>query len=259
MDAFHQWWLGEFDKNVGLPETYLAVDIETTGGSPARTLATQLGYAFVEGRVVVSSGAIVVDWTAHGCNNRQWYYTQLEKIAGVMAQKGQVYATPPVTMRKFGRPWDEAMDEYREILALAKDQGFHYIGHNIWNYDRPIVERLYLDHFSADKRFSFPKAKILDTGLVEKAININLAPPQSPFTLADWYDAACAKSSGSSKWNLSEHCSAKYHLDVDLALAHTAEYDCITNHRLVEAYRAIACDTNSTKTRPVSEAISPTT
>lgn len=240
-ESYDNWFalIGEFlAPGRGWPDSYLVLDTETSGLDNERDFVIELGWARADGGAVSHSGALLLDWT------RPEYAVYHDQIRAGMRKAGE-------HMRSKGRSYRFTFDglaegeDPREVLGdfadmLAEDVagGLAVVGHNVWSFDRVMLHRNVWR--AAGRSLAFPYSNVFDTAAVEKARQLELWPPEPGESSPErWYTMLATRRTSC---NLDEHCNRVYGLKIDAKKAHTAEYDCIVTHRLLEAMKALAAE-----------------
>lgn len=226
-----------------LPDDYLVLDTETLDRNPndEHNLATQIGNCLVFDRAASSWGSIYLDWTKSTTLDvsEEWYRGRIEEVTAAMAEHGKTYHATWDKIEAHGVAPEEALVRLANLIADAGDMPV--VGFNFYNYDRKLLERLYA---LVGIPFTFPPGKIVDTGMIEKALRIGWVVPATPLADAGERDAWTRKMAGivrRGKWSLDSVCVPSYGLDkradVDPAMAHDAGFDCFLNHHHLESIR----------------------
>jgi hypothetical protein len=232
-----------------VPDDYLVIDTETNGMQTGEDLVlpVQVGYALVRDRQVVVRDAVTINWAKimgdYGMIRKFW--DRCRRTAENMRSRGQECLLTADRVAREGLDPREAWPVYHDLVAGAIAGGLPLAGHNIFGFDCPLLEKTAVQMGLA---LDIRSARILDFGLVEKAISTGMALPNGGDSIADWY-ARVRNAPRRGKWNLSPHCVEKYGLAADPGLAHDAGYDCWMSHQLIEAMRSLAegsCRTHQT-------------
>jgi len=226
----------------GFPDDYLVFDCETNGLEmrSKQTLPVELGWCLVRQRAPVNEGSFLINWGLHPDIDAAWFEQSVKATAAKMIELGN----EPVlweTLRDEGYDPREVVPSFRDLLIDAKTNGYKYVGHNAYAFDRPIVENA--THTATGDMFRFDYRSFVDTGMIEKAHSANIRVPQpGGQSVFRWYEEVYG-TIRKGKWNLSG-CARKYDLvarhSLDLSQAHAAGFDCRMTHFLLEAYRDLA-------------------
>lgn len=155
---------------IPLPNTYLVLDIETTGISPARSCILQIGWVQVIDGVIKSQGGVFVATPEDELRAYETGSYVQRKIAE--GNEGYVKAAD---VRRCGAPRAQVFDTLRELYRamMANFRGSVVIGHNLTGFDIPFIE------YHAQKEgfpFKFDHTRVFDTGAAFKANKLGLLP-----------------------------------------------------------------------------------
>lgn len=242
----------------GFPENYLVFDCETNGLEPRSkaTLPVELGWCMVKDRVAVHEGSFLLNWALHPGTDPAWFEESVRRTERGMQEKGIEHTISWDRIHADGQDPREVVPCFREFLVDAQNNGYKYVGHNIYGFDRPIVENATFT--ATGDMFRFDYRRFIDTGMIEKSHSASIPVPNpGDRAVFRWYeDVRNIVRKG--KWNLGG-CAYKYGLvekhGLDLASAHAAGFDCHMNHLLLEAYRELAdsCQPNATMAVPLDD------
>lgn len=239
------WYRAVGDYLGGWPDDYVVFDCETNGINvkDPMVLPLQIGWCVVEDRAVTYSGSVFLDWTKPGIGISEYELAQsIDRVRAAMEAKGRTYHCSMDLLAAKGIDPQEGLEIFAEILQGSVDEQKRLAGHNCYAYDCPLLSRAIQDHLS--RNLVLPAAAIIDTGMIEKARQIpgiDSVPFDRRMDLATWYRLVSATRSRVT-WNLDTHVPRQYGIEVDLASAHDAEYDCVLVHRLIEKMRALSED-----------------
>lgn len=230
----------EVSKHVGIPRDYFVLDIETLGYGKQVPII-QIGWGVVRDAQLVNVESLLLDWSdPHYGQDQDWVRSQIARITSDMAKKGKRYCTTYERMRAEGVDPEDAMRVYMQLIDGYLTDNQLIVGHNAWMFDRRRIDHHCQEFFG--KTPAWTPNSIFDTGLVEKASQLN-RPPWRGETLDEWYKRVYGGHS-KVKWNLESHCVEKYRLQerfgVDPSLAHDAGHDCRLTYCLFETYRQLA-------------------
>ena len=226
----------------GFPEDYLVFDCETNGLElrSRQTLPVELGWCMVQNRVAVHEGSFMINWGLHPDIDAAWFEQSVRETERRMQEKGIEQTIAWDTILADGHDPREVVPCFREFLVDAQTNGYKYVGHNIYGFDRPVVENATFT--ATGDMFRFDYRRFVDTGMIEKSHSAGIPVPDPGHPVFRWYeDVRGIIRRG--KWNLGG-CAQKYGLvekhGLDLSSAHAAGFDCHMNHLLLEAYRELA-------------------
>ena len=208
--------------NGRLPDTYLVVDVETTGlpeRSGRHEYVTQLGYAVVENRAITDNHATLLK-TPPG-----WIDPEAARVTRITDEMIQRDGVDPKVF----------FERLIGLLTLFRDSSSMFVGHNIAKFDAPFLETNF-KHFGFD--FSFKRNELIDTGMMFKASQIFAAPADGEDLTSFFGRVGDIRSR--MKWNLAfamERLGLDMKFDIDLSAAHDAGFDCKMTHLLLEDLR----------------------
>lgn len=112
-----------------------------------------------------------------------------------------------------------------------------FAGHNAWRYDVPLLEK-WFEEVGIDDPFRFGNMEVLDTGCMEKAVQMDW-PPYPDQTMEEYFLKVANKPARGIFWSM-EHCIAKYNFaaryGIDPEDSHQAEADAFCCHLLYEEH-----------------------
>lgn len=227
----------------GFPDNYLIFDVETNGldfrNDPA-VRPTQIGYVVVLDRLPVASGEYMVDWTKGDFPiDRDRFVANVFATREAMLSRGKPCHVDWPTLSATGIEPAVALSRLGSLVDLvyARD-GVSLVAHNGYAFDCPLVSKCWTD-LGMPHRIDVNL--LWDTGLIEKSIRAGLSPPVGGSTgREDWYSRVRDDRSRV-KWSLDVACEEEYQLSArhrfDVALAHSAGFDSLACHYLMEAFR----------------------
>lgn len=208
------------------PESYLVVDIETTGFSPVRDYIVQFGIVHVEGCEVVSKLSFLVQIPPGSMN---------EKATEVHGLTEEMCNTQ-------GVPRKDAI--YSICNTLTQWVGSRadpvFIGHNAYKFDFPFMQGEF--ERAGLPRFDLSSCRIIDTGAIVKAEQIGTYPLlEHGETLYEFNDRVLNLRIKGVKWALGEYCMNRFRLQEKMASegikTHDATSDCMLTHWVFEKLR----------------------
>lgn len=223
------------------PDTYLVLDCETTGFSKARDFMVEAGWTVVKDNQIAHVEGLLLDWSRVPYVDHGFIQSQLRRQA-------EDYA-------KINRPhyysWERLCDEGEHPLEVIhaystliyehiKNDNSMIVGHGLWRFDREVIDS-HTQRFLQGYLLPWKMNTIFDTGLLEKAAQMG-RPPHPGDTLDEWLRKT-NNANAKVKWNLEGHCVPKYKLveryGVDMRLMHTAGFDCVLIHYLLDTFRQL--------------------
>lgn len=239
MDQFFERMLTQFGNT---PDDYVVFDAETTGPIVGTDLITQAGLCIVKNRQCVHRDVRVLNWADSDLINRDWLAERMAKTKEIMESKGKTYHTTFDLLRTGDDP-RTVLRDYAEIFEDAREKGFYFVGHNVWNFDRKIFCHHWSRFTPEDPQFDWGENELFDTGMVAKAIQIG-SYPWSNDTIKSWAARVGAVRAKGVFWALDNYCVPTYKLaekhNLDMASAHDAGFDCYVTHLLFEEFRQMA-------------------
>jgi DNA polymerase III epsilon subunit-like protein len=229
-------------QHLVIPDDYLVFDCETCGFDAKVDLILEVGWGVVRDRQLVDCQGLVLDWTLDPRIDKGWLRWAIERTRKGMADKGRPYHFSYERLSREGVPPWEGLHAIVRLLYDSVTTGVKLVGHNAWRFDRRMIDG-HTARFMNGYQLPWHEFNlILDTGLIEKAIQTN-RPIYEHEDLDEWFDRIeRAKISGVS-WNLDQWCVPKYRIverhGLDMCQAHTAGFDCRCTYHLLETYRAL--------------------
>lgn len=206
-----------------LPDSYLVVDVETSGFGYKREenpdVIVQFGYAAVQHRELVNNSAFLI-----------------KRPPGTM--KGMALEVTGITDEMLEKQGHDAKTIYTDVLHLIKLYKKHncmFVGHNIVAFDAPFIHH---DFKREGFDFEFDLDRCLDTGVIFKAAQMGLSP--TPSESLTKFQRRIRHDRSSVKWKLAlaaEMLELGPKFGVDMENAHDAGYDCMATHYVLEALR----------------------
>jgi DNA polymerase III epsilon subunit-like protein len=245
------WFRTMREQFMEFPTFYMVFDVETTGLSPSKDLVTQVGYCIVEECKAVACGSTILDWTRSPRVDQDWLRSRLATTKWQMETKGKPCHMTYERLREEGCNPLQVLDMYVAMLREAKARGDHYMGHNTF-FDIPMLEG-HFDDFGPS--FTLDKSIVIDTGVMEKAHQLNVFPNQGE-SIQDFFRRIRRKRTPGIYWSLDSFCIPKYQLDtkhnLDVKQAHDAEFDCVVTHLLFEQFRELSVNEVDIGSEPVT-------
>jgi DNA polymerase III epsilon subunit-like protein len=232
------WFRRWVDRYGPFPRDYLIIDTETTGLSFGKDLVLQVGLCEVRKGKVVENHDVVLNWFAHPSISHMWLAQRIRETREQLQAQGCNY---PWTVERVGHgePPMEVLADYLARIMTRVDEGFLVLGHNIAGFDSFMLEA-HFRRFLAEP-YQFPET-CWDTGAMEKASQAGWLPGanEQPFP----FSRRVIRKPAKIKWSLERHSVPKYGLadkhKLDMTRAHTAGFDCLATHCLLEAFREMS-------------------
>jgi DNA polymerase III epsilon subunit-like protein len=224
-----------------LPTDYFCFDLETTGFDRNDDLIVEIGHCRVVDRSSKYYESQVLDWTQSEYVDTDWLEYKLLSCKESMAKTGREYHMTIDRMKEEGEKPEKVFTDYIDLLQGARKLGQMFVGHNMAKFDSPFFTTAAKEWLGEE--FVFQRGEILDTAVIEKAAQAEL--PQLPNEKMDDYFTRVMKTPCPGvRYNLDDHCVKKYDLlekyYLDMSEAHTAGFDAMLCHLLLEEFRAVA-------------------
>jgi DNA polymerase III epsilon subunit-like protein len=227
----------------GFPDDYLVFDCETNGleSRDRRTLPVELGWCMIKDRVPVHEDSVLVNWALHPDINAAWFEESVHETGRRMQERGIAHVITWDQLRAEGHDPRDVLPHFRDFLAEAQANGYWYAGHNVYGFDRPIVENATFT--ATGDMFRFDYRRFLDSGMIFKAMATGFpVPDPGARHIFRWYeDVRGFVRKG--KWSLSTCLYALGLVEryaIDMAQMHGAAQDCRCTHYILEAFRELA-------------------
>lgn len=222
----------------GLPRTYVAIDSETTGYDLRDDLIWNWSFTTVTDGRITQEESYVLNWLHKDVAeiiDQEWLTGKIERQRYGMSQKNRQTKLSLAALRQGQHPLT-AMQHIADRLLAIKAEGMPLVGHGIIRFDIPRVAFQLREWLQV--RWSCDRAKAFDAGAVEKAIVTGMSPQRGESFFQFSTRVLHAFSRG--KWNLDDHCAAKYELYKRAELrpedAHDATADCRLCKHLLDAW-----------------------
>ncbi len=220
--------------------TYLVFDTETTGLDTDKDLILQFGHCNVVHGVANPQYDVMLNWTIHPDVDQEWLRNRLTETRERQESKGKTYKFTYENLARDGVDPVEVLKTYHNLFSMHQWDGGTFLTHNGAHYDSKIVA----SHFRRflNEPFTFWPERIIDTGMIEKAAQLNLCLQEGESTREFHRRIHKAYSKGI-RWSLSEYCIPNYGLQekygIDVNNAHNAGFDAFATHALFEEYRRL--------------------
>ena len=246
-------WNPAFTKLYGhvFPESYLCIDTEYCGHNPKKDLIIEVGHVLVENRQVVDKLGVVLDWSNHSIVPDHWVRTALRRIELKMQEAGRHWRLTYDVMQKEGVKPEKVLDFYFKLIETATGRGLPLVAHNAFCADLKMLRGNFEGFLG--RVLNVDDNMVFDTGAIEKASQaltsrdpeIRYKPgvwlPKPGETLGAYFRRIVAIRAKGIFWN-TEACAKKYDLlrkhSLDPGNHHTAEFDALLIHYLMEEFRS---------------------
>jgi hypothetical protein len=224
-----------------VPRNYLCLDVETTGAKKNEDLIVQIGHCYVEDAVPQFYEDVIINWFEFDDEivPNWWLEERLNLCRWSMEQKGNFHGVTIERMREQGRPLAEVIDYCTSLYTECRDKDFVFVGHRGLYCDFPPIAKLF-DEFGGIK-WEWKDDEILDTGALEKAAVTGILPEPGK-TVEEYLKRVMNERRSKTKYGL-DHCIEKYKIleryEIDMRDRHTAGFDALIVHYLMEEYRGL--------------------
>lgn len=224
-------------ENFLFPTSYVVLDAETTAKGALGRLPLQLALIKVTDGEVEDVAEWFLDWRRGFNMPADVLADEINKIGYIFAAKGERFPITYEMICEQGAPALPAVTAFLQKLTDCITAGTPIVGHNIRGFDIEMLNDVVARYFP-ELPIPWEKAAVYDTGLFEKALNLDLIF-YSGESFNGWQNRV-AKVASTVKWNLAG-CITKYGLHEKLAsgASHNAVYDCMAVVQLVNAFNAM--------------------
>lgn len=239
-----------------LPNSYLALDVETSGFDLKRDVITEIGHCLVVDGQVTNRLNLVVDWRGHPIVSEDWLSERMNRLHDSMASQGVTCRQNWARMEAEGLKPDEVFGTYLELFKTLrqKETVFPFVGHNI-QFDESMLHAN-LTGFGYARSFAFKDDEFFDTNALERwrqylerlplGATLQTFPdrrwlPTAQDTLRSYFKRVGRLGGSQIKSKLSEHLVPRYkfveRFGIDVTKAHTADHDAYIAHLLMQELR----------------------
>jgi hypothetical protein len=242
LDRIFDWLKDKYGGHYSgcVPDRYLALDVETSGGSKD-DLVVMMGGCLVEGGTPQWYEDVIVDWFRYddGIVPNDWLEDRLRLCEYHMNQNSGFHGVTLERMRMEGRPVSEVIDHYLKLFQEVRGRHGIFLGHCFLTVDAPRITNFFQEFGGAD--WKFYDDEVLDTAALEKASVKGFLPCPGE-TVEEYLLRVIRERRSGLKYSL-DHCIAKYRLQeryqLDMEQRHTAGFDAMVSHLLMEEYRSM--------------------
>lgn len=227
-------WLCAFISRWGdLPKDYLSLDLELTGADRSQDLPVEAGWVRVVDCRPIKTAEVVLDWSEYPGVDTQWLSSRMSYAERELRAMGSNYRYTVDFLKKNGRPPERVMRHLLNMLRSHFKKGGHLVGMNLFTLDIPILQIVSEELFGTS--FSVPEDQVWDAGAIEKGRLANILPKKNESLTAFFRRVVATRASGV-RWSLGV-CADRYGLKANSSFLHTALYDALLTHRLLERHR----------------------
>ncbi len=240
IDWFNDQMSGRYDGC--LPDSYMTLDCETTGFSH-RDLIVEMGHCVVEEGVGQYYESTILNWADHPDISEGFLRNQFAR----QKRDGYNQHVTIKKMREVGQRPEDVLETYLEVFEKNREDDQIFAGHNFVGFDRPRIMKHMEWWIGAEWIFYYDdpdfENECFDTSIVEKACQVGLIPFADE-TPRKYFGRVVGNKQKGVRFKLGPHCVPKYGLDVKYDLdpdkEHSAGYDAMLVHLLLEEYANIA-------------------
>lgn len=237
------------------PCDYFVTDVETTGYSFKNDYIIDIGWSVVRDGQIAHNEGLLLDWTKCPGADIPFIRRQLQRQAADYAKIGRPHYYPFERLCDEGTDPVEAIHAYATLLHGYISRGEQVVGHGLWRFDRKMIDS-HTQRFLKGYLLPWRQCSILDTGLMEKAMQMNRAPWRGE-TLDEWNKRINNANVKGVKWSLESHCVPRYRLaerfGLDMQLMHTGGFDCVLIHYLLQTFAQLSKVLNGQENDSVKE------
>lgn len=234
--------LTQLGQVAAFPDNYFVADVETTGYSFNNDYIIDVGWCVVRDGEIRHNEGLLLDWRRHPHADIAAIQRQLRRQADDYAQIGRPHYYPWERLCDEGVDPCEALHAYSTLIWEYINRGEQIVGHGLWRFDRKMIDS-HTQRFLKGYLLPWRQNSIMDTGLMEKAMQTNRGPWPGE-TLDEWNRRINNANVKGVKWNLESHCVPKYRLaeryNLDMRLMHTGGFDCVLIHYLLNTFRQLS-------------------
>lgn len=209
-----------------LPQSYLVIDIETSGFSVQKNRIVQLGACPVfDGEVKQESGFSLLIKRPRGTMTRG-----AMEVTGITDEMLMEKGMDPVT----------ALEHMLALFEDFRGKGFMFIGHNLAGFDVPFYEA---EFRRENLQWKFREDEIFDTGTIVKALQLG-ATVLDGESLRTFFMRVKEIWAKGVYWALDKYCVPTFQLvsryGIDVGKHHDAAYDCYVTALILEDIKRLA-------------------
>jgi DNA polymerase III epsilon subunit-like protein len=232
-----------------IPDTYLVVDLETSGFEPERDYILQIGHCLVVDRQVVDRQAFLLDWTQ--VNDVRvdtgWLESRIEETGAQIRAQGKTFHTTWERLLTEGVEARSVLADYCSWINEIRARRMFFVMHN-GAFDTAFFNHSFHRFLTpllpgVDRCDHFTEHNVFDTGTILKAAQLPELPRAGETLRAFSRRVAGVRRKGV-RWSLNEYAVPLFGLDkkygLTAAQAHDAGYDAYVTHLLFEELRTRA-------------------
>lgn len=238
----HSHWMALMQQaDPFFADDYLVFDLETSGFDASRDLILEVGLCSVRGRRAEDTQLVVLDWPGCPEVDQAWLRWRIANTVARARADGRDLPLSYDRLRTHPRrvPPLAGLRLVYGWLGDAFGRGELVVGHNAKAFDARFLKSHFRDWLGVDD-FGFPPGRLYDTGILEKGAQLGVMPWGGE-TFDHYCERVDAKRVAKLRWNLNDHCVAKYDLlrrhNITDPRPHQADFDALLNHYLFEELR----------------------
>ena len=223
-----------------LPDTYLTIDLETTGNQSADDYIVQIGHCFVRDRQIIDRNSFYLDWSYSSVHNGEVKrrLTELNKLL-LDKDPARNIITPEILHTQGSDP-KTILTHYKDWIEELHEESIPLVTHNGCLFDMAFLYQHFV-RFLGDPEWAVRNDLVFDTGAMVKAAQLDepvFYPNEDLFTMAVRINTLRRKGV---RWSLSDFVvpglcfDEKYNLDKKNS--HHAGHDAYVVHLLFEYLR----------------------
>lgn len=234
-------------EEIPFPDSYTAIDLETTGTNRLTDLICTAAWCVVREGVVTELGHAILDWPGHlAGEDLTWFLSRIQSAQVQMAERGAELLHTPQYLSKYGTDPIKGLSDLLEVCRNAAEIGEVLVAHNGWDFDVEFIQAAAENVLNAP--YVFHDDAFYDSGVVELACQldpvIDRVFPVEGQTSRDWALRLRGQKHPGVRWSL-QYCRERYRLgEGDPVMAevepHTAASDAYLLHHLVARHRQMA-------------------
>jgi DNA polymerase III epsilon subunit-like protein len=232
-----------------VPDSYVSLDLETTGFSPNKHVIVQIGWCFVSKGEVGERGSDLLDWRGvipmAGMGK---FREDLDKQEARCAHEGYKYSCTWDDLCSKGQPALEVLQCWMSKLSeWAREKRTVLMYHGV-KFDLPFLRREFEQFLHASlPPFPAPLLDTLPPNIIDAAVFVKGAQlpgllPRMNESSLDFTVRAINASAPHLQWNLHKYAMHEYKLHEagDVSQVHDADQDAYLTHVLLEELRRLA-------------------
>lgn len=252
-------WPVEFCQKYGyhFPADYVSFDTEFTGNSNDKDLVLEIGHTLVEGGKVKDKLNLILNWYDYPGIDYSWLDYKLKNNQNFV---GKGWVLTPDYIKKNGINPLKALSFYQRFFETCDNSGLFFVAQNGITADERILRSNFNRYLN--KSFSLPENRYFDTGAIFKANQIyearlgdavyykSVILPHKSESLKSYFKRVIGLRISGLKWSLGlilDHYDLMSKHGVTEEKLHSAGYDSLCLHWIMEEYRNNVCSKTETE------------